>query len=231
VEGDEVRKLTELEDHHWWYRERRQLLARELTRLVPGRALDVGAAGGGNTRVLARYGWRAAALEYGKDGAQVCTERGIPVLRADVTRLPVGSGSLDLVVAFDVLEHLNDDTAAVAGIVQALRPGGTFLVAVPSDPRLWSAHDVAVGHVRRYTRSQLHGLLIGGGLELEDLRSWMVLLRPAVAVRRRSSSGSDLEDTPGWLNSALLGLVAAERWLPVGRMSGVSLLARCRKPA
>lgn len=231
MEGEEVRKLTELEDRHWWYRERRQLLARELTQLVPGRALDVGAAGGGNTRVLARHGWRAVALEYGEDGVQVCAERGVPVLRADATRLPVGSNTLDLVVAFDVLEHLDDDVAAVEGIVRTLRPGGTFLVAVPSDPQLWSAHDVAVGHVRRYTRSQLFSLLTGGGLELEDLRSWMVLLRPAVAVRRRSSSGSDLESIPGWLNSALLGLVAVERWLPVGRMPGVSLLARCRKPA
>jgi SAM-dependent methyltransferase len=231
VEAAEVRKLTELEDRHWWYRERRSLLARELSRLVPGTALDVGAAGGGNTRVLLRHGWRAAALEYGKDGAAVCAERGIPVLRGDATRLPVAEGSLDAVVAFDVLEHLDDDAAAVGGIVRALRPGGTFLVAVPCDPRLWSAHDVAVGHVRRYTRPELEGLLRGAGLILEDVRSWMVLLRPAVALRRRSSQGSDLDDVPRWLNAVLLGLVAAERWLPVRRMPGVSLLVRARKPA
>jgi SAM-dependent methyltransferase len=231
VEGDEVRKLTELEDRHWWYRERRNLLSRALTGVQAGRALDVGAAGGGNTRVLLRQGWRAAALEYGKDGAQVCAERGIPVLRGDATRLPVAPESLDLVVAFDVLEHLDDDRAAVEGIVRALRPGGTFLVAVPCDPRLWSAHDVAVGHVRRYTRPELGDLLTGGGLVLEDLRSWMVLLRPAVALRRRSSSGSDLDDVPGWLNAALFGVVATERWLPVGRLPGVSLLARARKPS
>jgi SAM-dependent methyltransferase len=229
VEGTEVRKLTELEDRHWWYRERRNLLARALTGMSPGRALDVGAAGGGNTRVLHRHGWQAAALEYGKDGAEVCAGRGIPVLRGDATRLPVGPDSLDLVVAFDVLEHLDDDHAAVAGVARALRPGGTFLVAVPCDPRLWSAHDVAVGHVRRYTRPELAGLLTGAGLVLEDLRSWMVLLRPAVALRRRSSSGSDLSQVPAWLNAALYGVVAAERWLPVGRLPGVSLLARARK--
>jgi SAM-dependent methyltransferase len=230
VDGEEVRKLTELEDTHWWYRERRHLLSRALNGRRPGRALDVGAAGGGNTRVLLRHGWRAAALEYGKDGAEVCAERGVPVLRGDATRLPVGEQTLDLVVAFDVLEHLDDDGAAVAGIVRALRPGGTFLVAVPCDPKLWSAHDVAVGHVRRYTRPELLELLTGGGLVVEDVRSWMVLLRPAVALRRRSSSGSDLEEIPGWLNRGLLALVAVERWLPVGRLPGVSLLARARKP-
>jgi SAM-dependent methyltransferase len=231
VEGHEVRKLTALEDTHWWYRERRVLLSRELAGRTPGLALDIGAAGGGNTRVLVGHGWRAAALEYGQDGAEVCAERGIPVLRADATRLAVSSSSLDLVVAFDILEHLDDDAAAVAEIMRVLKPGGTLLVSVPCDPRLWSEHDVAVGHVRRYTRPALTELLLGGGLELEQVRSWMVLLRPAVALRRLVSKGSDLKDVPGWLNRTLFAMVAAERGLPVGRLPGVSLLARCRKPA
>jgi len=231
VEGTEVRKLTELEDRHWWYRERRSLLARDVAGLTPGTALDVGAAGGGNTRVLQGLGWRAAALEYGPEGAQVCHERGIPVLRGDATALPVAPGSLDLVVAYDVLEHLQDDHAATKDVFSALRPGGTFLVAVPCDMKLWSEHDVAVGHVRRYTRPELLALLSGAGFTIEDVRSWMVLLRPAVALRRRSSSGSDLDDPPRWLNTALGAVVAAERYLPVGRLPGVSLLVRATRPA
>lgn len=230
MEGTEVRKLTELEDRHWWYRERRHLLDRAVDGLVPGDALDIGAAGGGNTRVLLRRGWRAAALEYGPEGAQVCHERGIPVLRGDATRLPLAPAGLDLVVAFDVLEHLDDDKAAAAGVFEALRPGGTFLVAVPCDPRLWSAHDVAVGHVRRYTRPELLALLEGAGFTVEAVRSWMVLLRPAVALRRRASSGSDLDDPPRWLNGALGAVVALERVLPVGRLPGVSLLVTARRP-
>ncbi|MGL5827991.1 MAG: class I SAM-dependent methyltransferase, partial [Angustibacter sp.] len=70
MEGTEVRKLAQLEDRHWWYRERRELLARQLRGVRPGRALDVGAAGGGNTRVLRGLGWQAAALEYGREGAE-----------------------------------------------------------------------------------------------------------------------------------------------------------------
>jgi SAM-dependent methyltransferase len=229
VEGTEVRKLTELEGRHWWYRERRALLARAVAALTPGDALDVGAAGGGNTRVLRRLGWRAAALEYGTEGAQVCAERGIAVLRADATRLPLAPRSLDLVVAFDVLEHLEDDKAAASGVFEALRPGGVFLVAVPCDMRLWSEHDVAVGHVRRYARTELLDLLGGAGFVIDDVRSWMVLLRPAVALRRRASSGSDLNDPPAWLNRALHSVVALERWLPVGSLPGVSLLVRARR--
>ena len=230
MEGTEVRKLTELEDRHWWYRERRALVARAIRGLLPGVALDVGAAGGGNTRVLHAAGWRAAALEYGEEGAWVCAERGIPVLRGDATRLPLSPESLDLVVAYDVLEHIEDDAAAAKEVFELLRPGGVFLVAVPCDPALWSAHDEAVGHVRRYTRSELLSLLGGAGFTVEDVRSWMVLLRPAVALRRRSSTGSDLDDPPGWLNAALGAVVAVERRLPVGRLPGVSLLVTARRP-
>jgi SAM-dependent methyltransferase len=231
MEGTEVRKLTELEDRHWWYKERRALVARALRGRTPGTALDVGAAGGGNTRVLRAAGWKVAALEYGEEGAQVCGERGLPVLRGDATKLPLAGGSLDLVIAYDVLEHIPDDAAAAKGVFELLRPGGTFLVAVPADMKLWSAHDVAVDHVRRYERAELLRLLTGAGFEIEDVRSWMVLLRPAVRLKRRSSSGSDLDNPPTWLNTALGAVVAAERWLPVGKLPGVSLLVTARRPA
>lgn len=229
VEGTEVRKLASLEDRHWWYRERRELLRRDLVGVPVGTALDVGAAGGGNTRVLREGGWRSIALEYGQDGAEVAAERGLPVVRADATRLPVADASLDLVVAFDVLEHIDDDLAAVCDIHRAVRPGGGFLVAVPADPRLWSPHDDAVGHVRRYTRATLRAVLEHGGFEIESMRSWMVLLRPVVSLARRRSTGSDLDEVPRWLNAALGVVVAAERALPVQSLPGVSLLVRARR--
>jgi SAM-dependent methyltransferase len=229
MEAAEIGKLVGLEDRHWWYRERRYLLQRAVAGLTPGTALDVGAAGGGNTRVLSRLGWNAAALEYGAEGAVVCAQRGVPVVRADATRLPVAPGSLDLVVAFDVLEHIPDDLAAARAMHAALRPGGTFLVAVPADPRLWSAHDDAVGHVRRYTRQSLGALLRAAGFDLDRMASWNVLLRPAVAIRRRSSNGSDLDELPGWLNRALHAVVASERFLPVQSLPGVSLLVQATR--
>jgi SAM-dependent methyltransferase len=230
VEATEVRKLAELEDEHWWYRERRHLLARELRGVRPGTALDVGAAGGGNTRVLRRLGWRAVALEYGAEGAGVARERGLATLRGDAGALPVRDGALDLVVAFDVLEHLHDDIGAVREVARVLRPGGHFLVAVPCDPRLWSAHDDAVGHVRRYTRPTLTALLTDGGFSLGPLRSWNVLLRPVVALRRRASNGSDLDELPGLVNHGLRAIITAERYLPVRSLPGVSLLVAARRP-
>jgi SAM-dependent methyltransferase len=228
VEGTEVRKLAALEDTHWWYRERRHLLSQAIHGLRPGTAMDIGAAGGGNTRVLRDAGWSVVALEYGVEGAQVAAERGLPVLRGDATALPVADGSLDLVVAFDVLEHILDDDSAVSEVKRALRPGGTFLIAVPADPRLWSEHDVAVDHVRRYTRPTLTGVLERGGFDVDSMDSWNVLLRPVVAMRRRSSSGSDLEELHPVVNLGLRAIVTAERYLPVRSLPGVTLLAQAR---
>jgi SAM-dependent methyltransferase len=228
MEGTEVRKLAELEDDHWWYRERRHLLAKAISGLVPGRALDIGAAGGGNTRVLREHGWDAVALEYGSDGAEVAHGRGLATLRGDATRLPFADGSLDLVMAFDLLEHLEDDDASVAEVHRVLKPTGTYLVAVPADPRLWSEHDEAVDHVRRYTREGLLELLDRGGFDVTDVRSWNVLLRPVVAMRRRTSSGSDLENLHPVVNFGLRTIITAERYLPVGGLPGVSLLVRAQ---
>lgn len=224
----EVRKLTELEDTHWWYAERRHLLARSIAGMTPGRALDIGAAGGGNSRVLAREGWDVLALEYGAEGAQVGKERGLDVIRADATQLPLDRECVDLVVAYDVLEHIPDHDAAVREVHRILRPDGTFLIAVPCDPRLWSAHDVAVDHVRRYTRGTLSELLLRNRFRIEELWSWNVLLRPTVALRRRTSTGSDLEQLPRPVNLALKGVVTVERYLPVKGLPGVTLMVTAR---
>lgn len=230
MDPTEIATLVRLEQRHWWYRERRAVLARVVADLPPGSALDVGAAGGGNTQVLTGLGWSAVALEYSRDGALVAEQRGLPTLRADACHLPFADESLDLVTALDVLEHLEDDAAAAAEIRRVLRPGGRLVVTVPVDPRLWSAHDEAVGHVRRYTRSSLLALLVRAGLEVESARSWMVLLRPAVALARRRSTGSDLDEPSRVVNAVLGGIVRLERHLPVGRMPGVSVVLRARRP-
>lgn len=101
-------------------------------------------------------------------------------------------------------------------------------MAVPADPRLWSAHDEAVDHVRRYTRETLRDVLVRGGFDVVSMDSWNVLLRPVVAMRRRSSSGSDLDDLHPVVNAGLRAVITAERYLPVKQLPGVSLLVTAR---
>jgi SAM-dependent methyltransferase len=227
----ELQLLTSLEDRHWWYRERRAILARELRRLPSaGRALDIGAAGGGNTRVLQAHGWQAVALEYSDSVADVAKARGIRAIRADARDLPLASDSCGLVTAFDILEHIDEDYLAAAEIARVLRPGGTALIAVPCDMALWSAHDDAVGHVRRYNRAELVSLVTKAGLTVEAVWSWNVLLRPVVAVRRKSATGSDLSEVPPLVNRVLAAVIVTERYLPVKSLPGVSLFLRARHP-
>jgi SAM-dependent methyltransferase len=231
MEATELRTLVQVEDRHWWYRERRSLLAKELRRLpAPGSALDIGAAGGGNTRVLRAFGWKPLALEYAPTAALMARERGLDVIRADARELPVRSGSMDLVTAFDILEHIEEDYLAAAEICRVLRHGATALIAVPADMALWSAHDEAVDHVRRYDRESLTTLILKGGLVIEDMWSWNVLLRPVAKLHRRSSKGSDLDDINPVINTGLRAVITAERYLPVKSLPGVSLFVRARRP-
>jgi SAM-dependent methyltransferase len=230
VDTSELLLLTSVEDRHWWYRERRAILGRELRRLQgPGLAVDVGAAGGGNTRVLKAHGWQAVAVEFSGSAVEIAHARGVSAMQADARELPVRSGACGLVTAFDVLEHIDEDYLAAAEIARVLRPGGTALIAVPCDMALWSAHDDAVGHVRRYSRSGLAGLIEKAGLTMDKMWSWNVLLRPAVVMRRRFSTGSDLEEVSPLTNRLLAAVVAAERHLPVKSLPGVSLIVRARR--
>lgn len=226
----EIQKLAELEDTHWWYAERRQVLDRLVKPLRPAHALDVGAAAGGNTRVLRARGWESVALEYSSDGAALAKARGIDTVRGDAVHLPVGSSTFDLVVAFDVIEHIEDDVGAVAEFRRVLRPGGKVLIAVPAGMDLWSAHDVAVGHVRRYDIEQLRSVVEAAGLEIDQLKYWNVLMRPVAKRHRRNAQGSDHVRLNPVLNGGLRTVVATERYLPVGRFRGVSLMLAATKP-
>ena len=230
MKADEIQHLAAVEDRHWWYKERRALLARELRRLpAPGRALDIGAAGGGNTRVLRGHGWQALAVDYSAAAVEIARARGIGAMRADARELPVRSGACDLVTAFDVLEHIDEDYLVTTEIARVLRPGGTALISVPCDMALWSAHDEACGHVRRYSRSGLADVVQKADLTVDRMWSWNVLLRPVVRLRRRSLTGSDLDNPARLVNGALTSIIVTERYLPVKSLPGVSLMLRATR--
>ncbi|MBF8187619.1 class I SAM-dependent methyltransferase [Nonomuraea sp. K274] len=229
MEPSEIRRLIALEDRHWWYRERRAILRRELRGLGrPGRAVDVGAAGGGNTRVLVEAGWDATATDSSAAAVELARQRGLNAVRADARALPFEPGSVDLVTAFDVLEHVHEDHLVAEEIARVLAPGGHALIAVPCDMALWSAHDDAVGHVRRYGRESLTVVVEQAGLKVDRVWSWNVLLRPLVACHRRRSEGSDLRSMPGPVNAGLSVVVRMERYLPVKSLRGVTLFLRAR---
>jgi SAM-dependent methyltransferase len=144
----------------------------------------------------------------------------------------VPKGHYDLIGAFDVIEHIDDDAAALASIAMRLKPGGKFVMAVPAHQWMWSAHDVVNHHKRRYSKPALRRLIEASPLVLVKLGYFNSLLFPLAVVERaasklRGKEDADVKLPPAPLNAALEKVFAAERYL-VGRLPlppGLSLFA------
>jgi len=232
VDDEEIARSAELEQKHWWYAGRRALVRRELAGLPAGRALDVGCGPAGNSAVLRDLGWQVTALDYAQDSAVLARRRGLNALRSDARRLPFPDDSFDLVLSSDAWEHIEQDDEVAAESIRVLRPGGTLLVMVPAGMDLWSGHDTALGHVRRYEKDQLVSLVSGAGFHIDEVFSWNVLLRPVARARRkkRTECASEMEPVHPLVNAGLRAAVALESVLPVRRRRGISLVLRATKP-
>ncbi|GAB3265127.1 class I SAM-dependent methyltransferase [Nocardioides dilutus] len=235
MDDDELRRSAALEEHHWWYAGRRALVRRLMRDVPPGRAVDVGPGPGGNAAVLRDLGWQVTGVELTEVGARLCAERGLDVVRGDATRLPVADQSVDLVMSTDVWEHVEDHEAVAAESFRVLRTGGRLLVAVPAGMDMWSGHDVALGHVRRYERQELLDLVERHGFLVQDAASWNVLLRPVARLRRSraAASGDDtseMEHVARPVNAGLRAVLALESVLPMKRFRGLSLVVRAYRP-
>ena len=233
MDEDEIRKSAQLEQRHWWYSGRRALVRRLVRGLPTGRALDVGCGSAGNTAVLRDLGWQVTGLEYSPAAASLAHARDLPVVRGDARLLPFPDESFDLVMSTDMWEHIEEDDVVAAEAARVLRPGGRLLVAVPAGMDLWSGHDVALGHVRRYDRAGLTALVRSVGLEVVAVDSWNVLLRPVAKLRRKQQQASEsaMEEAHPVHTAMLRAAVAVESVLPVTRRRGISLVVRARKPS
>jgi SAM-dependent methyltransferase len=230
-------RMAELDSRHWWYRARRDVLAALIRRKInlPKNAqiLEIGCGTGHNLAMLGTFG-TVDAIEVDGDARAIASTRlGRPVGASPLPDLAgVAEGQCDLVALLDVLEHIEDDRAALRSIAKRLKPGGRILIAVPAHEWMWSAHDVANHHFRRYTRKSLSAAVSDAGLKLDHLSAMNALLFPLaagarVAGRLLGKEGSDdaLPAAPvNWLFEKIFGLEAHL----VGRVSlpiGVSLVA------
>jgi SAM-dependent methyltransferase len=239
-----MRAMLELDEHHWWYRGRREIVRTELERLpLPPHAevLDAGCGSGRTLEDLVAYG-SVQGVELDPDAAAFAAARGCGEVKVGtLEELPWEPDRFDLITCLDVLEHVPDDHRALSELRRVASPGGWLLATVPAYPALWSLHDRANYHYRRYTRRSLRLALARAGWELRRMTSFnSLLLAPAALVRfaqRRREPDSDyspeLELGPAWLNGLLQRpLMAEARWLARGHTlpAGLSLLALARNP-
>ncbi|MET3437411.1 class I SAM-dependent methyltransferase [Sphingomonas sp. 1185] len=221
---------------HWWYRARRDILADYLTRYgkLPGEAriLEIGCGTGHNLPMLAGFG-NVDAIEIDPAAREIASERlGKPVGAAPLPELPgIERGAYDLIAVLDVVEHIEDDVAALAAMKSCLKPGGKILIAVPAHQWMWSAHDVVNHHHRRYSKGTLVSAIEKAGLRPRKLTYFNSLLFPLAAAARiagRLTGRDDSDDSPppAPLNKAFEAIFRLERHL-VGRAPmtpGVSIV-------
>jgi len=146
---------AEVEATHWWFQGRRHLFAAEIARLGLGRdaaILDIGTSTGTSLRMLRDAGFtNVRGLDSSATAIQFCAERGLgTVLLGDVCDLPFPAGGFDLVLATDLIEHVDDDERALAEITRILKPSGAKLITVPAFRTLWGPQDDVAQHKRRY---------------------------------------------------------------------------------
>jgi SAM-dependent methyltransferase len=230
-------QMAELDERHWWYRARRKVLAELIRREVrpaPGaQILEIGCGTGHNLAMLGEFG-HVDGLELDDEARALSEKRlGRKVMRSPLPELAeVPDRHYDLIGAFDVIEHIDDDRAAIASIATKLKPGGKFVMAVPAHQWMWSAHDVVNHHKRRYSKRALRALIDGSPLRLDKIGYLNSLLFPIAVAERaasklRGKENADVKLPPAPLNAALEKVFAAERYL-VGRLPlppGLSLFA------
>ncbi|MBV8990570.1 MAG: class I SAM-dependent methyltransferase [Solirubrobacterales bacterium] len=239
----EMQAMLELDEHHWWYRGRRRVIRAELDRLAlpaGARVLDAGCGSGRTLDELADYG-EVYGIELDEQAAAAARARGRGEVRIGrLEELPWEADTFELITCLDVIEHTPDDLVTLRELRRVCKPGGWLVVTVPAYEALWSLHDEANHHYRRYSRRTLRAAARGAGWRVARVTSFnSLLLAPAAAVRlaqRRRRPSQDYTPAirvgPAWLNDALewpLDVEAA--WLGKGRTlpAGLSLLAVLQK--
>lgn len=245
MEPEEYGRMHRLERDHWWFRGKREAVAAMLARAGVGsprpgeRIVDIGC---GTGAVLERFGAGAVAvgIDDHDDALRYAREKsGARLIRSDARALPFRPASVDRLFLLDVAEHVPEDARVFDEIRRVLKPEGLAVVHVPAHPWMWSPHDEAMHHVRRYTRLELEARIREARLVPVVLTyTFCGLLLPAAAVRvwkRRgarttTSERADFAVAPSWMNRVLAawqGLEAA--WLVRGNLPlGLSLAAVVR---
>lgn len=158
-----VQQYGQLENNHWWFVIRQKIILNTLRKFIrEGHAnrlkiLNVGAAAGGSSKWLSELG-DIISLENDPLFLEYLSSQDVVVINGSVTGIPLEDDRFDLVCAFDVIEHVENDQKAVEELVRVCRPGGSIFITVPAFQSIWGNHDIVNGHQRRYRRKQLQNL-------------------------------------------------------------------------
>jgi SAM-dependent methyltransferase len=240
-----------LESTYWWFQGRRRVILSLIDRHVPHvartpggprpRILDIGCGTGMLLGDLQEMG-DAVGLDFAPVAIEYCRSRNLKNLaRANVRQLPVLDNSVDLVTALDLIEHVPDDAGLLSEIHRVLRPGGFAVMSVPAHKSLWSNHDLALQHCRRYEKKEFRTLVETAGLvPVKYTYAVSLAYWPAMLYRRGKRllpkpNGPPVSDEfplPRSVNALLYSTMCWEaRWLRRHNLAfGLSLMCVAGKP-
>jgi len=218
-------QLAALEAQNFWFRARNKLIVWALKRHFPTmeRYLEIGC-GTGYVLAGVAQAYPAATLvgsEIFSVGLPYAASRAktAELLQMDARQIPYVE-EFDVIGAFDVLEHIEEDEVVLSAMLRAVRPGGGVAITVPQHPLLWSTADESACHVRRYRVGELREKVVRAGFKLEFETSFVSLLLPAMLASRLTKQRVNArEDSlpelslPAWLNSLFECVMNLERCL------------------
>ncbi len=237
--------IQQIEQTHWWYIARRKIIFdwadRTLIEYASPRILDIGCGTGFNVEYLRDRGYgQTVGLDFSPDALGFCRSRHLThLVCSDGVRPPFNSESFEVIVALDLIEHLENDNQALFQLARLLKPNGSLIIFTPAFQFLWSLQDEVSHHYRRYTANELRGKLEKVGLNIVKLTYANTFLFPLIWAGRLilRLSGNNISGTsendlhPGWSNNLLQSVFAAERPLlrHLNFPFGVSLLCVAKK--
>ncbi len=245
MEQEEYASMNILEQDHWWFKAKRHFLRLALehngVRASEGslRALDVGCGTGAVLLELSELGFAAEGLDMSPLAKSFCEKKGQRVTLGEATALPFPDASFDVVTALDMIEHVDNDEQVMKELYRVVKPGGTIVVTVPAHPSLWSYHDVALHHKRRYTKKTFRSLITS--VAKESRIGWIhatilpgvVLVRQYMRLFQKEKKTSDVRPVSPFIS----GVMSIPYFFEYGMFRllgtlpwGVSLIATIRRP-
>ncbi len=190
MKSTEINKMAEMEENYWWHIGKRILVTALVTKYFNGRKdlniLEVGCGTGGLTKILTQYG-TVTGFDISEDAIAYCQSKGLKnIYVQDLLKLDTSDykDKFDLILALDVLEHLQDDVSAMQKVRDMLSKNGLFFINVPAHKFLWSEHDEALEHKRRYHRFELLNKLKDTGFKVVSNSYFVSIVSPAMVVYR-----------------------------------------------
>jgi len=224
MEEYEYEIMYHIESTYWWFRGKQFLIDMLLGRHFKGgksnRSLDIGAGTGSTLEFLRKFG-PAYGVEFSTVAIHMLRQRGLnSIVRSDAENpMPFKSDTFSIVTCLDVLEHLGNDSGLIEEMVRVCKPGGLILITVPALRFLWSRHDEALHHKRRYTKKQLLNQVVSPNCSVIKASYFNAFLFvPIVAVRKLESFWKNDKEAksdffvpiPEWMNRFLYFLYTTE---------------------